>query len=395
MSRNPFKWMVRPMLVLPLMLTFSCKQATQQKLPPPEIQVIEVIQKDFPLVREFVGQTYGLADIAIRARVEGFLEGIHFEEGRTVRKGQLLYTIDPQPFLAKEAEALSGVAEAKTLLVKAESDLNRIRPLAEINAVSQSDLDFAVAQQGAAQASVEAAEAALRAARIQLGYTRMYSPLNGVIGRTEAKIGDFVGKEPNPVVLNTVSDIDAIQVRFFLTENEYIYLSNYYSTGGTADENLNPRRKNTLTLLLADGSVYGEKGSIDFIDRSIDPSTGSILIQGSFPNPKHSLRPGQFARVRVDFETISGALLVPQRCITDIQGQQFIYVVNQNNEIEYRQVVAPVSKEGLSWVESGLKPGETVVFEGLQKVRSGMTVKPVLTEFTVPVKEAASSASSQ
>ncbi len=228
------------------------------------------------------GQTYGLADIAIRARVEGFLEGIHFEEGRTVKKGQLLYTIDPQPFLAKEAEALGVVAEAKTLLVKAESDLSRIRPLAEINAVSQSDLDFAVAQQGATEASVEAAEAALRAARIQLGYTRMYSPLNGVIGRTQAKIGDFVGKEPNPVVLNTVSDIESIQVRFFLTENEYIYLSNFYATGAS-EEDLNPRRKNTLTLLLADGSIYGEKGSIDFVDRSIDPRTGSILIQDSFP----------------------------------------------------------------------------------------------------------------
>ena len=337
--------------------------------------MIEVIQKDFPLVSEYVGQTYGLADIAIRARVEGFLDGIHFEEGRRVRKGQLLYTIDPQPFLAKEAEALSLLAEAKTLLVKAESDLSRIKPLAEINAVSQSDLDFAVAQQGASQASVEAAEASLNAARIQLGYTRMYSPLDGVIGRTQAKVGDFVGREPNPVVLNTVSNIEGVQVRFFLTENEYLYLTSYYEKEENS-EDYSPRKKNTLTLMLADGSIHDHKGSIDFIDRSIDPRTGSILIQGSFPNPEHKLRPGQFARVLVDFETIPGALLVPQRCITDLQGKQFLYVVSPEDEIEYRQVVAHVGKQGLAWVESGLNPGEKVVFEGLQKVSSGMKVKP-------------------
>jgi len=164
-------------LALTLLLS-NCKQEVQQQAPPPEIQVIQVIQKDFPRVREFVGQTYGEADIAIRARVEGFLEGIHFEEGMPVKKGQLLYSIDPQPFLAKEAEAMSRLAEAQTLLVKAKSDLDRIKPLAEINAVSKADLDFAVAQYGASQASVEAAQASLRAVRIQLGYTKMYSPLN-------------------------------------------------------------------------------------------------------------------------------------------------------------------------------------------------------------------------
>jgi membrane fusion protein (multidrug efflux system) len=394
MSRKNYLWLAKLIVVLPFILASSCKQETQQAPPPPEVQVIEVIQKDFPLVREFVGQTFGQSDIAIRARVEGFLEGIHFEEGRNVHKNQLLYTIDPQPFLAKEAEALSGVAEAKTLLVKAESDLNRIRPLAEINAVSKSDLDFAVAQYGATEASLEAAEAALRAARIQLGYTKMYSPIEGIIGRTQAKIGDFVGREPNPVVLNTVSNIESVQVRFFLTENEYIFLTSYYGTT-SVEEDLKPQRKNTLTLVLADGSIHDQKGSIDFIDRSIDPRTGSILIQGSFLNPDRNLRPGQFARILVDFETIPGALLVPQRCITDLQGKQFLYVVSPEDEIEYRQVVAHVGKQGIAWVESGLNPGEKVVFEGLQKVSSGMKVKPVLTEYVLPENDASSASSSQ
>lgn len=386
--------MVKLFAVVPFIFTSSCKQATQQTIAPPEVQVIEVIQQDFPLVSEYVGQTYGQADIDIRARVEGFLEGIYFTEGRRVKRGQLLYTIDPQPFLAKEAEALSLLAETQTLLIKAESDLRRIRPLAEINAVSQSDLDFAVAQEGACKASVEAAEASLNAARIQLGYTRMYSPIDGVIGRTQAKVGDFVGREPNPVVLNTVSNIESVQVRFFLTENEYLYLTSFLG-GEASTQDYAPKQKNTLTLVLADGSIFDQKGSIDFIDRSIDPSTGSILIQGSFSNPDRKLRPGQFARILVDYETISGALLVPQRCITDLQGQQFLYVVSPENEVEYRQVVAHVGKQGIAWVESGLNPGDKVVFEGLQKVRTGMKVTPVLTEFVLPEKDASPASSPQ
>jgi membrane fusion protein (multidrug efflux system) len=378
---------VLPVVTGMIFLT-NCKQEAQQsQLPPPEVQVIQVIQKDFPRIREFVGQTFGQADIAIRARVEGFLEGIHFEEGMPVRKGQHLYTIDPQPFLAKEAEALGNLAEAKTILVKAKADLDRIRPLAEINAVSKADLDFAVAQYGAAEASVEAAEAALRAARIQLGYTKMYSPLNGIIGRTEAKIGDFVGREPNPVVLNTVSNIETVQVRFFLTEDEYIFLTRYFDPDDFREDRSERKREN-LTLVLSDGSIHPQKGTVDFVDRSVDPRTGSILIQSTFPNPRQALRPGQFARVVLEFEMVRDALLLPQRCITELQGQQSVFVVDENNVIEFRQVEASVTRDGLWLIESGLQPGEQVVFEGIQKVRSGMTVKTVQAEYNPPSGEA-------
>ncbi len=374
-------------LALTLILS-NCKQEVQQQAPPPEIQVIEVIQKDFPRVREFVGQTYGRADIAIRARVEGFLEGIHFDEGMPVEKGQLLYSIDPQPFQAAEAEALSRVAEARTILVKAKADLDRIEPLAEINAVSKADLDFAVAQYGATEASVEAAEASLRAVRIQLGYTKMYSPIKGLIGRTEAKIGDFVGREPNPVVLNTVSNIESVQVRFFLTEDEYIFLTRYFDPEKVRQDS-DDRKTENLTLVLADGSIHEEMGTVDFIDRSIDPRTGSILIQASFPNPRKSLRPGQFARVLLEFENVTDALLVPQRCITELQGEQSVFVVGEDNVVEFRQVEASITKDGLWLIESGLSAGETVVFEGLQKVSSGVTVNPIQAEFTIPTREAA------
>jgi membrane fusion protein (multidrug efflux system) len=368
-----------------VMVLSGCKQKTDATALPPEVEVVEVMVQDFPLIRTFVGQTYGVADIAIRARVEGFLESIHFEEGFPVEKGQLLYTIDPQPFLAREAEALSKVAEAKTMLVKAKSDLDRYKPLAEINAVSQSDLDFAVAQYGAAEASLEAAEAALRAARIELGYTKMYAPIDGIIGRTQAKVGDFVGREPNPVVLNTVSNIETIQVRFFLTENEYLYLTRYYPTDQTRETD--SRKRGNLTLELADGSLHEHKGSVDFIDRSLDPATGSILLQASFPNPGRTLRPGQFAKVILEFEMIENAVLVPQRCITDLQGQQSVYVVKEDQTVEYREVEATVTRDGLWLVQDGLNPGEKVVFEGLQKVRSGMAITPDLVTFSIESPE--------
>jgi membrane fusion protein (multidrug efflux system) len=376
-------------------LFIACKNdPKQQLLPQPEVKVIRVIEKEFPRVREFVGQIYGSADIGIRARVEGFLEGIHFEEGLAVDKGQLLYTIDPEPFQAREAEAMGRLAEAQTALVKAKSDLDRIRPLAEINAVSQSDLDFAVAQHGAAEASVEAAEASLKAVRIELGYTKMYSPIDGIIGRTEADIGDFVGRVPNPVVLNTVSNIETVRVRFFLTEYEYIFLSQFMDPDNIRSKR-SDRFRDNLTLVLADGSEHPHRGSVEFVDRSIDPRTGSILVQANFPNPGLTLRPGQFAKVLLEFEKIPDALLVPQRCITELQGEQSVYVVNDSNVVEFRQVVATITKDGLWLIESGLEAGETVVLEGLQKVRSGVRVKPVPAEFRVQAKEPADTASGQ
>ncbi len=235
----------------------------------------------FLIYQEFVGQVYGLKDISIRARVEGFLEGIYFDEGRGVKKGQLLYTIESQPFEADVAAKMSLLAEAKIMFVNAESELNRIRPLAEINAVSQSDLDAAVARFEASQASVEAAEANLRAAQIQLSYTKIKAPISGIIGKTKAKVGDFVGREPNPVILNVVSRIDVILVEFFLTESEYLIVAREWNKNKELEEV--EREEPYLELILSDGSIHNHKGIVEFIDREVDPTTGSILLQASFP----------------------------------------------------------------------------------------------------------------
>ena len=210
---------------------FSCGQKEQDQQavpPPPKVSVYETKASDVPLYQEFVGQVYGFKDIGISARVEGYLEGIHFMEGSRVKKGMLLYTLESQQFEADVAAKMSGVAAAETIKTEAETYLNRIRPLAEEKAVSQSDLDSAQAQYDVGISQVKAAEANLRAARIQLGYTKIYSPISGIIGKTKAKVGDFVGRQPSPIILNTVSRIDTVLVEFFITETQYLMFSRRY-----------------------------------------------------------------------------------------------------------------------------------------------------------------------
>lgn len=263
----------------------GCKEKNTGALPPPSVQVAEVIQQDIPVMEEFVGQTFGLFDISIKARVDGFLEGIHFEEGRRVREGQLLYTIDTQPFEAKLAGMLGQLAEANTILVKAESDLDRIKPLAEINAVSQSDLDAAVAQRDAAAAVVEAAEAGVKSAKIELGYTKIYSPIDGIIGKTEAYPGDYVGRGFTDVVLNEVSRIDTILVNFHIPEEKYLEIVAPFLSQTDSARIKRQERQQGLSMILADGSLYPKTGKIKFVNRQVNSTTGTILLQASFPNP--------------------------------------------------------------------------------------------------------------
>ena len=359
---------------------FACseKQATQTPPPPPpDVSVVETQAQDVPLYMEFVGQTFGLKDIAIRARVEGFLEGLHFQEGGEVKKGDLLYTLESQPFEEKVADRMSKVAEVKTMLAKAKGDLDRIKPLAEINAVSKSDLDEAVAAYEATQSSLEAAKANLRAAKIELSYTKIYSPIDGIIGKTQAKVGDFVGRDPNPVILNTVSQVDTILVTFFITETQYLELARNLAEADSAQMD---DRKASLELILIDGSVYTHKGQPDFVDREVDTTTGAMLVQASFPNPEKLLRPGQFVRVRVKGQVVKDGILIPQRCVMELQGLHNVYVVDASNKAEIREItVGP--KVGSNWlITDGLKPDEKVVYEGLQKVKDGIDVKPTMAD---------------
>ena len=364
-----------------LVLSVACSEnkTSQAPAPPPaDVSVIEATAQDVPLYLEFVGETGGLKDIAIRARVEGFLEGLHFQEGGEVKKGDLLYTLESQPFEEKVATRMSGVAEANTMLAKNKGDLDRIKPLAKINAVSKSDLDAAVAAYEASIASVQAAKANLRAAKIELGYTKIYSPIDGIIGKTKAKVGDFVGRDPNPVILNTVSQVDIILVTFFITETQYLEIARHLANMDPSEEE--KEQEANLELILIDGSVYEHKGKADFVDREVDTTTGAMLVQASFSNPEKLLRPGQFARVRAQAQTVKDGILIPQRCVMELQGLFNVYVVDSGNKAEIREVkVGP--KVGSNWlITEGIKPGERVVYEGLQKVRDGVTVNPTVVD---------------
>ncbi|MCK5691540.1 MAG: efflux RND transporter periplasmic adaptor subunit [Bacteroidales bacterium] len=369
------------------LLTTGCKEKSASTMPPPNVQVVEVIQQDIPVMEEFVGQTYGLFDISLQARVDGFLEGIYFEEGRGVKKGQLLYTIAPEPYEAKVAVAKGQLAEANTRLVKAKNDLVRIKPLAEINAVSQSDLDAAVAQRDAAIGSLDAAKANLESANIELGFTKVYSPINGIIGKTEVYPGDYVGKGISNVVLNEVSRIDTILVNFHLPEEKYLEIARFISQRDPDDIQENAPARG-LTLILSDGSVYPEEGKIKFVNRQVNATTGTILLQASFPNTNMILRPGQFAKVQGVIDNIMGGLLIPQRCVQELQGNYNVFVVNENDEVEFRKIeITSTYETSYMIVSSGLEAGERVVYEGLQKVKSGMKVNPVVQDISISQSE--------
>ena len=365
-------------IVCGLLLTIlacSKEEATKVAPPPPKVTVIVTTAQEVPLYQEFVGQIFGLNDIAIHARVEGFLEGIHFQEGSEIEAGTLLYTLESQPFEEKVAAQESRVAEAKTVLAKTKGDLDRIEPLAKVKAVSESDLDTAVALHEAAISSLDAARANLRAAKIQLGYTKIYSPINGIIGRTRARVGDFVGRDQNTIILNTVSQIDTVLVNFFITESQYLKLARFRAQNEGASRR---SEESPFELILVDGSVYDYKGKADFVDREVDPTTGAMLVQASFPNPDKLLRPGLFAKVKIEVEVLKDGILIPQRCVSELQGTFSVFVVDASNKTERREVkVGPKVRD--SWlIAEGLKPGEKVVYEGLQLAKDGVVVEPTV-----------------
>ena len=349
-----------------------------EKAPPAavlDIPFVTVAAQDVSIPIDVIGETIGSTDVTIRARVEGFLDGIHFKEGSFIDKGALLYTIDPQPFQAKVAEAQAMLAQARTSLVKTKSDLDRIRPLAAMNAVSKLDLDAAVANYEAAKSYVEAAKAQVELAQIALGYTRIHAPEHGLIGLSEAEVGDFVSQSNNGGLLNVISRTDPIAVRVSITERGYLEaarrLADQQQRGLPVEQYRRP-----LTLILADGSLYDQRGVPTKVDRNIDPTTGALTIEAEFPNPQGLLRPGMFARIRFDADEIKGAILLPQRAVSELQSVHRVFVIKPDDTVEVRQVRVG-QRLGSDWlIESGLQPGERVAVAGLLRLRPGMAVKP-------------------
>ncbi|MCR9181624.1 MAG: efflux RND transporter periplasmic adaptor subunit [Flavobacteriaceae bacterium] len=343
---------------------------------PPSVKVVSLKQQEVVLEKDFVGQVYGFNDIPIRTRVEGFIEKIAFQEGSFIKKGDLLYVVDPDPLVEALNAAKSDLARSQVNNQRAISDLNRIEPLSKINAISKKDLDAAIAEKKGSDAMVVASQANLNLAQIRLGYASIKSPVDGIIGKSMARTGEFVGRAPNPVILNTVSTVDSLRVEFFITESDYLAWANH-SKSTTSKENQNTQ----LQLILSDNSLFPHKGKVNFINREVNNVTGTILIQSIFPNPDRLVRPGQFARVRAAVKTIPDALLVPQRCVNEVQGNYFVMRIKENGEVEQVDVQIEQAYRDYFIINEGLSPNDQIVFEGLQRAKSGSKVTAEVIEF--------------
>jgi membrane fusion protein (multidrug efflux system) len=378
-----------------LLFMSGCKKGqTEIASDPPTVEVVQIIQKDIPVYSEWVASTDGFVNATIRAQVQGYLITRNYKEGDFVKQGQILFEIDPRPFQAilDQAKAARNQSKASLNQAKAEvvrleaahfitkANLDRVRPLAQMNAVSKKDLDDAIGAElsaeaavnaakaavGAAEAAVGAAEAVMEKAQLDLGFTKIVSPIDGIAGIAKAQIGNLVG--PGSIEeLTTVSTLDPIKV--YIPQSEQEYLRNERNGGARGTEA-------RLDLILADGSVHPYKGKFAFADRQVDVKTGTIKIAALFPNPGNILRPGQFARVRAQNEIKKGALLVPQRAVTELQGSFQVAVVGPDNKVDIRPVKLAERVDNLWVIDEGLKPGEKVVAEGAQKVKQGIKVDP-------------------
>lgn len=359
-----------------------CGCQPEQKAPTPQVPVVEVAavtQQDVPIYKEWVGVMDGSINAIIRSQVPGYLLRQNYREGEKVTKGQVLFEIDQRTFQAAVNQYKASLDQAKADLARQEAasftsraDLARVRPLSEKNAVSKKDLDDAIGRDMASRASVEAAKAAimvasanLEKAELDLGFTKITSPIDGIAGIAKTQIGNLVG--PNmQEELTTVSALDPIKVYINISEREYLQ-----SAG--AEKNV---AQIPLELILADDKVYPEKGHFVLADRQVDPTTGTLKLGTLFPNKGNFLRPGQYGRIRAMIDFKKGALLIPQRAVTEVQGKYLVAVVVADNKINVRPVQVG-ERIGSNWlIVKGLQPGEQVVVEGTQKVKPGMTVVP-------------------
>jgi membrane fusion protein (multidrug efflux system) len=366
-----------PLLFLPLLLA-ACTSTPEAAVISPEVSVITAAQRSVPIYTEFVGQTYGQEDIQIIPRVEGWVTGIHFKEGDAVKAGQLLYTIDDLPTRSKVDGAAGEVARAETMVANKKADLDRVKPLAAMNALSKRDLDAAQAAYDASLAELRVARSKLETASIEQGYTRITSPIDGVIGISKVLQGDYVGKGQLGGAINTVSSLGDMRVRFPVSETDMLR----FRENARNDTSLKQSRQ-AIQLLLSDGSLYPQRGRLDLADRSVDPTTGSILLQAVFPNEARLLRPGQSVKVRILTGQVNDAVLVPQRAVNQLQNLYSVFLLNDSNKV----VMTPVKvgqRVGANWViAEGLRPGQRVAIVGNALISPKVPVIPKPIEWDI------------
>lgn len=350
-------------------LAACTRQRQAPQLPPVKVNVARAIQMDVPIYEDFVAQVYGQSDVDIRSRSEGWVTSVNFKEGSMVKKGDLLYVIDDVQYQTRVDREASALTSAQTELVRAQNELSRVKPLAEMNALSKKDLDNATASFEAAKAHVRAAEASLQNAKIELGYTRVYAPFNGIVGISNVRVGDYTSRAGSNSILTTISSIGAVRVRFQISEREYLRISKL-----SQSERQNLRY---VKLVLADGSIYPEQGEVNFADREIDPSTGTLTIEASFPNPTGLLRPGLYVKARVLVSTFPKAVLVPQRAVMQLQTLSQVFTVTDSSTLKAR-VVEVGAKINDAWIiTKGLEPGERVAVIGTAAITPNSKIEVV------------------
>jgi membrane fusion protein (multidrug efflux system) len=352
-------------------LLFSgCKEKPPPK-PPLQVQVVTVTPRDVPIYQQWIGTLDGYPNAQIRAQVSGYLIRQDYAEGGAVKKGDLLFEIDPRPFQAALDQALGKLAQDQAQCGKTQLDVKRYTPLARDQAISQEELDDAVQANLVANAAILSDKAAVESATLNIEFCKITSPIDGIAGTAQAQIGDLVG--PGSAVLTTVSTIDPMRVYFSISEQSYLAFCRQFTN---AEARAAYRMEMELQLILSDGLTYPLPGKWFFTSRQVDVNTGTLQIAGLFPNPDYILRPGQYALVRAKIETRHGAILLPQRAVMELQGSYQVATVDAQNKAHLKSVQVG-EQMGNDWlIEKGLEPGERVVAEGTQRAREGTAVDP-------------------
>ncbi|HET7001994.1 MAG TPA: efflux RND transporter periplasmic adaptor subunit [Puia sp.] len=352
----------------------SCKEEEKKAEVSPEVNVVVAGKENIPVYSEYVGQVYGLSDVNIDPRVQGWITGIYFKEGSLVQKGSLLYTIDDQPFINSVEASKAEVARTQTQMQNRKSELDRVRPLTEMNALSKRDLDDANAAYISAQNEVKIAEARLANAKIELGYTRITAPITGIIGISKVQIGDYVKMISAGAGINVVSSLGEVRVRFPISENDYLNFLREYRK----DPKANNFSEVPVELILGDGTLFGEKGVLQLTNRQIDPNTGSILIQALFKNTSGLLRPGQYVKVRFKTGEFNNAVIIPQQSVNQLQNIFQVFLLTDSNKVKPTTVKVG-SRVGSNWiVTDGIKEGDKIVIVGSTFLNPTMVVRPVM-----------------
>jgi RND family efflux transporter MFP subunit len=368
-----------------ILLSTSCakKQGGPQVVAPMPVTVATVEQRDVSLYGDWVATLDGFVNAQIQPQVSGYMIKQAYREGSVVQSGEVLFEIDPRPFQATVDQTEGQLAQARAQLELAEINVKRDTPLAEAHAIAQSQLDNEVQQQAAQGAAVRTAEANVEQAQLNLGFTKVRSLVTGIAGRAMTQVGSLVSQS---TTLTTVSQVNPIKIYFSISEQEYLGLSGRVKAGGKADL-LRSGNSIPLQLTLGNGNIYPYKGQIVFVDRQVNPQTGTIQIAGSFPNPQNLLRPGQFGRIKAETEVRHDALLIPQRAVNELQGSYQVAVVDSNNTVQIRNVALGPQLGSDLIITSGIKPDERVVTEGVSKLKDGTRVSPKLTTAAATVTQ--------